>query len=363
LNKFLDNHNLLLVLIILFLFLTNSYFSLEDSLKYGAADGYFYNIIAEKFPNFPNEKMSAHYAQRFIIPYLIGFISKVFFIETILTFRILTILLIFIIIYLFKNINEELGINKITIFISSSILVLNPYLFRFYLSNPTIIIDLFFIIGFLGLILSIINNNKLFFYFFFIIGLISRQTALAFLISSFICVFFQKKKFFRKRDLIFLSLITIITFLFIKNISDQISFSNSFPWGSTTGIFYYLFCNFNIINLFIFLTLPLIGYFQIIFFYLLFKKNKKKIIFSEVFIFILSASVIIIFQPILGGPLITGKNIIRLSLLALPSILILINCSNSTNQISKNIFFFILFLFISSLHPRFSKVLILFNIF
>jgi hypothetical protein len=61
--------------------------------------------------------------------------------------------------------------------------------------------------------------------------------------------------------------------------------------------------------------------------------------------------------------LITGKNIIRLSLLALPSILILINSSNSTNQISKNIFFFILFLFISSLHPRFSKVLILFNIF
>lgn len=362
-NKFLDNHNLLFVFIILFLFLTNSYFSLEDSLKYGAADGYFYNIIAENFPNFPNEKMSAHYAQRFIIPYLIGFVSKVFFIETILTFRIFAILLILIIIYLFKNINEELGINKKIIFISCLILVLNPYLFRFYLSNPTIIIDLFFIIGFLGLILSIIKNNKLLFYFFFIIGLISRQTALAFLISSFICFFFKKKKFFKIKDLIFLSLITIVTFLFIKNISDQISFNNSFPWEATTGIFHYLFRNFNIVNLFIFLTLPLIGYFQIIFFYFLLNKNKKKIIFSEVFIFILSASVITIFQPILGGPLITGKNIIRLSLLALPSVLILINCSNSTNKISKNIFYFILFLFISSLHPRFSKVLILFNIF
>jgi hypothetical protein len=363
LNKFLDNHNLLFAFIILFLFLTNSYFSLEDSLKYGAADGYFYNIIAEKFPNFPNEKMSAHYAQRFIIPYLIGFISKVFFIETILTFRILTILLIFIIIYLFKNINEELGINKITIFISSSILVLNPYLFRFYLSNPTIIVDLFFIIGFLGLILSIIKNNKLFFYFFFIIGLISRQTALAFLISSFVCFFFQKKKFFKKRDLIFLSLITIITFLFIKNITDQISFSNSFPWKSTTGIFHYFFRNFNIINLFIFLTLPLIGYFQIIFFYFLIKKNKKKFSIDKIFIFILSATVVIILQPIFGGPLITGKNIIRLTLLALPAILILINRKYSLNQISKNLYFFIFFLFMSSLHPRFSKILIVFDIF
>lgn len=363
LNKFLDNHNLLFVFIILFLFLTNSYFSLEDSLKYGAADGYFYNIIAENFPNFPNEKMSAHYAQRFIIPYLIGFVSKVFFIETILTFRIFVILLILIIIYLFKNINKELGLNKKIIFLSSSILVLNPYLFRFYLSNPAIIIDLFFIIGFLGLILSIIKNSKLFFYFFFIIGLMSRQTALAFLISSFICFFFEKKKFFKIKDLIFLSLITIVTFLFIKNIGDQISFSNSFPWEATTGIFHYLFRNFNIINLFIFLTLPLIGYFQIIIFYFLIKKYKKKFSIDQIFVFILSSSVITILQPIFGGPLITGKNIIRLTLLALPAILILINRNNSLNQISKNLYFFIFFLFISSLHPRFSKILILFNYF
>jgi hypothetical protein len=54
-----------------FFFLSNEYFSFSESLHYGAADGYFYNIIAENFPGFPREEINFHYAQRFLIPYFI----------------------------------------------------------------------------------------------------------------------------------------------------------------------------------------------------------------------------------------------------------------------------------------------------
>ena len=94
-NSFFNNKNINIFYISLFFFFfSNKYFLYSESLHYGAADGYFYNIIAENFPEFPREEINFHYAQRFLIPYFIGFLSKIFFLNTFLVFRIVAVLLI-----------------------------------------------------------------------------------------------------------------------------------------------------------------------------------------------------------------------------------------------------------------------------
>ena len=131
------------------------------SIVLRAADGYFYNIISENFPKFPQEEVNYHYAQRFLIPYFVGFLSKILSLNTFLVFRIVTILLILFILLLFIKINKQLKIKPEIIFISIIILILHPYLFRFYLATSTIITDLFFILSFLGIIISIIKKIKI----------------------------------------------------------------------------------------------------------------------------------------------------------------------------------------------------------
>lgn len=355
-DNFFNNKNInILYISLFFFFLSNKYFLLSESLHYGAADGYFYNIIAENFPEFPREEINYHYAQRFLVPYFIGFLSKIFFLNTFLMFRIITVLLILSILALFIKINKRLEIKPEIIFISSSILVLHPYLFRFYLATSTIIIDLFFILSFLGIIISVIDKNKINLYLFIFIGLISRQTSLAFLIA-FIFIFISKNnKFLKYKDLFFILLMSTIVLIIINKLANNIFVSKDFPYQAVTGIIYYLFFNFNLINFIIFIFFALFGFFSIFVYYFLFKKKKSNFFFNEINIFILISAIIIILQPIMGGPIISGKNIIRLTILCLPAILIVINSQvESKFSLTKKIF--IIFLFLFSLHPTFSNI-------
>ena len=90
-NKLLDI-KILLFLSFLLLLLTNSYFSLEESIIYGARDGADYYILADNFQKIPNETLPYHKIWRFIIPSLIGVISEIFNLQTYLVFRITTII-------------------------------------------------------------------------------------------------------------------------------------------------------------------------------------------------------------------------------------------------------------------------------
>lgn len=340
---------------LLFLFITNSYFSYSEALHYGAADGYFYNIISENFPKFPQEEINYHYAQRFLIPYFVGFLSKILSLNTFLVFRIVTILLILFIVLLFIKINKQLKIKPEIIFISIIILILHPYLFRFYLATSTIITDLFFILSFLGIIISIIKKNKINFYLFTFISLISRQTSFAFLISIVFIFILKKNKFLKKSDLFLILSINIIVFLSINVLTSYMTTNKNFPYETLTGIIYYLFFNFNFINFSTFIFFAIFGFFSLILYYFIYRKPQKKFLFNEINIFILISSIIIIMQPIMGGPIITGKNVIRLTILCLPAILILIN-SYVKIKLNHTIKIFVIFLFLFSLHPTFSNI-------
>lgn len=354
-NSFFNNKNInILYISLFFFFLSNKYFLFSESLHYGAADGYFYNIIAENFPKFPREEINFHYAQRFLIPYFIGFLSKIFLLNTFLMFRIVTVLLMLCILVLFIKINKRLKINPEIIFISSSILVLHPYLFRFYLATSTIIIDLFFILSFLGIIKSILDKNRINLYLFIFIGLISRQTSLAFLIAIIFIFISKNNKFLKFKDFFFILLMSALALIMINRLSSNMFVSKAFPYQAITGIIYYLFFNFNLINFIIFIFFSVFGFFSIIIYYFLFKK-KDIFLYNEINIFILISSIIIILQPVMGGPIVSGKNIIRLTILCLPAMLIVINTQVESKFIlTKKIF--IIFLFLFSLHPTFSNI-------
>jgi hypothetical protein len=355
-NNFFNNKDINIFYISLFFFfLSNEYFSFSESLHYGAADGYFYIIIAENFPEFPEEEISYHYVQRFLVPYFIGFLSKIFFLNTFLMFRIITVLLILCILVLFIKINKRLEIKPEIIFISSSILVLHPYLFRFYLATSTIIIDLFFILSFLGIIISVIDKNRINLYLFIFIGLISRQTSVAFLIAILFIFILKKNKFLKYKDFFFILLISFFALIMINRLASNMFISKAFPYQAITGIIHYLFINFNLINFIIFIFFSVFGFFSVMIYYFLFKKQKDNFLYNEINIFILISSIIIILQPIMGGPIVSGKNIIRLAILCLPAMLIIINSQVEYKfNLTKKIF--IIFLFLFSLHPTFSNI-------
>ena len=77
---FLDVRFFLFLSFILVL-LTNNYFSLEESIIYGARDGADYFILADNFQKIPNETLPYHKAWRFIVPTLIGIISEILNLE------------------------------------------------------------------------------------------------------------------------------------------------------------------------------------------------------------------------------------------------------------------------------------------
>ena len=75
--KSLDQ-NIYIFLCFILLILTNSHFTYEESLIFGARDGFDYFTIANEFGNIPQETLSYHKAWRFVIPSLVGFVSKFF---------------------------------------------------------------------------------------------------------------------------------------------------------------------------------------------------------------------------------------------------------------------------------------------
>ena len=118
-----------IALCFLILLITNNYFTYEQSLVFGAFDGFDYFLIADKLGSIPEETLSYHKAWRFIVPSLVHFVSKFFALDTYLTFRIFTIIASLLSIYIFNLILTKLKIEK-HIFFKFLFLI---YLFRYFI--------------------------------------------------------------------------------------------------------------------------------------------------------------------------------------------------------------------------------------
>ena len=343
------------------LLVTNNYFTYEQSLTMGARDGLDYFTIADKLKDIPQETLSYHKAWRFIIPLLVGIISKIFDLNTFLTFRIIAILGSLSAIYLFDLILNKLKLESNHIFILNLIFIFNPYFFRYFIANPTMINDLFFTISALIILLSYINNNKKLFFVGLLLGLITRQNAIFYLISAVLLkVIFKKKSFFKIKD-IFLAIITTSVIFFINtnfaNFYTTYNDSYSFLTRFNLFTFNYSINEFIIYNLFLLINIvPIIGY--------VFLKSKiflKEKIKSEFYLIIFFITFFICSIAYVGGPAITGKNLIRLCNLIYPFLILLIVIPFKFN-FYENIFYkylYIPIIFLWSLHPSFSSISII----
>ena len=133
--------------LILFICLTNQYFNYEQSLIYGGWDGRSYINISNSFPNITDFKTPIIHSERFFFYYIFGFISKLLSLDiyNVYRFFVFTILILInaFILLIFKS--KNIDINSTLIFLT--LINLNPYISRFYISIPTVLNDLIFILG------------------------------------------------------------------------------------------------------------------------------------------------------------------------------------------------------------------------
>lgn len=129
----------------------------------------------------------------------------------------------------------------------------------------------------------------------------------------------------------------------------------------STTLFGILIFDYNLIDLLRYLYFPILGFGPLIIFILTLLYLKKfSLNYSEFILFCLIVSILLIGIAFVGGPLTTGKNLIRLSNFSYIYLMIIINAFFQETKNNKNIpiicSIFSLFLFFWSLHPTFSKI-------
>ncbi len=352
------SQNAFIVLCFLILLITNNYFTYEQSLVFGAIDGFDYFIIADKLGNIPQETLSYHKAWRFIVPSLVSFVSKFFALDTYLTFRIFTIIASLLSIYIFNLILTKLKIENKHIFFLNLLFIFNPYLFRFFIANPTMLNDLVFINSALLIILSHTNNDKKLFYTGLLLGLFTRQNAIFYLISIILIkIIFKNRSFFKLRDIIFSIILTIFIFSINNNFANLYTeYNESYSFANRFNLFTfnYSIYEFIIYNLFLLIIIiPIIGYV-----FIEREKYLKNLVKSEFYLLVFFLTFFMCSIAYVGGPMITGKNLIRLCNLVYPLIIVLMiyPFKLDTNIKIGYKYLYIPILFLWSLHPTFSNI-------
>ena len=215
-TKNLNFENLLIFLFIFFLIITNNYFG-EFNINSSARSSHYYLQIANSFPNvveFNNSSQSYIHAERFLISYLIGFFSnllniKVFYIFCLFSYTLIALLFLInfkILNLLLVNCNDKI--------IFYALIIFNPYIYRYHLSNPAMLNDLIFYLGISVLFLSFINKKNSLFYLSMIFLIISRQTSLIVIIALLIHLLLPfKKDFIEYKKVTFSLLIFLVNYL------------------------------------------------------------------------------------------------------------------------------------------------------
>lgn len=359
--KLEKNYSYFIFFTIIFIIFSTPFYNLYETKLLGGSDGLDYFEISKSAP-YIADNIQFIKSERFFFPYLVGIFSKFFRLEIFYTYQLTSLVLCFVFLYLNFKILKKVCNDYIYIFISLLILILNPYIIRYFISIPTLITDLIFMISTLLVILGFLDKNKKILYIGLIVGILSRQTVIALLIAFyltfFINLYFSKEKFINKFDLIIPILIYVPLQYAIYNYaskSGSIISAQDLYYDTIFGIL--LFFKYSLKSLIIFIFLPILTFWPLLIF---FYTNKLKILNKNLeIIFFLSISIMLIIgQPFMGGPHITGKNFIRLSNLAYPLILVFIALISTIEKKKINTLYklFILMMFIWSMHPTFSKI-------
>jgi len=335
---------------LIFITATTNYLSLFDIIHLAnQTDVISYSEIAKKAPllNKDSDIIIQNVAQRFLIPYIVGSIANFLNIDFFLVFKFVTILNIIFYIFLINMLIKKLNLNLRISILFFSILFLNPYIVRYHIFNPAQAHDMIFFCFGLIFSITIINKNYLVNLMTTVFAIYLRQTSIALLIGSSILLLINKKiKFF-----IILIGSFFISLLLVIETGKQIS-SHDFPIELAYGIIFYDFNQFE--KLIKFLLLGIMPFAPLIIVF--FGKINKDIKVSSALI-LLFVCVMIIGQPILGGPEGSINNVGRIANLCYPILAcVCFYVFNFEKFVNKNYLFYIFIsaLFLWSLHPTFS---------
>ena len=348
-----------LVLSLLFIFFTNTYYNFEQSLIYGAADGETYMRIAESSPNFSTDNEPFHKAQRFTIPYIIGIISSITTLGEYFLFRFFTITIFLFNLYFLLKIFKKMEVTKYFQIFLFSLIIFNPYILRYFLSLPTLINDLTFIFAGTLLLFSLLEKKKLFFFISIFLATISRQNVILILFGLILNKLIFKKKF--HVTFFDLSIALIIYYLThsVNNYYATAVGGENYAYDIKVrfGIF---FSDYSLKDLLFFTAFPIINFLPFFLFPLFLKSTLSKIDYKNdtIIFFSILVFIQIIFIAYIPGPEITGKNIIRLINLSYPFLIFTIIKTFQENNTINNIKIFIgiLFFILWSAHPTYSKI-------
>lgn len=344
--------------LLLFLLLSNQHYSYDEIISINQTDSHSYMAIAVSAPDYSSEVLPYHKAQRFFLPYLIGIVSKLSDINILYTFKIFNIITILLIIFLHCKIINKLKLSLTSSIIFISVLILNPYLFRYSIAVPTMINDLVFILSiYLFLYTLIINKSASIISVF--LSLISRQNGIFIFLANIIYNFFNLKfKYFKSLNFFYTIIIFIFIFILANNYAEKVSTSN-FNFKHAYGIFEWILNSWNFLTFIKWITLPFYSYLPLLTIFAFFfkiKKYDKNYFKNYMILFFIFFSIIGV--SILPGPEITGRNIIRLTSLAFPILIVFLACYGEQKKIflKINLLTIIIFLHIWSLHPRYSNI-------
>jgi hypothetical protein len=359
--KIIHSDRIILIFLILFLLLTNTYYG-EHNISSSATSSFYYLNIANSYPggmSLGNTAQTYIHGERFLISYFVGFISNFLNINSFYIFQVFTYFTIsFLVVINYKIISKIIPQKNYSL-LFFSLFLLNPYIVRYSLSNPVMINDLAFTASISLLFLSFLNKKNILFYIALFLAIISRQTSILIILALIFSLALPYKNKFINLKKIFFSFLLFMTNYLISQQYLAISNITVFYDYQFFGLFDFFQKDFQISKFLNFLFLPFLSFgflFSIIIMLLL--KKKIFLTVNEINIFFIILLILLVAQPFFAGPAIAGKNIIRLSTAGYTSVIFLIclNLKNLTN-LSKKIYiiYFIIVLF-WSLHPTFSKI-------
>jgi hypothetical protein len=359
--KIIQSDRLIVIFLISFLLLTNTYYG-EHDISSSANSSFYYLNIANSYPagmSLTNSAQAYIHGERFLISYFAGLVSNLLNINSFYIFQVFTYFTIsFLLVINYRIINKLIPKKNYNL-LFFSVFLLNPYIIRYSLSNPVMINDLVFTVSISLLFFSFLNKKNILFYIALFLAIISRQTSILIILALTFSLVLPYKNEFINLKKIFCSILLFITNYLISQKYLEFSNITVFYDYQFFGLLDFFQKEYEILKFLKFLFLPLLSFgplLTIIIIMLL----KKKIFFTinEKNIFFIILLILLASQPFIAGPTIAGKNIIRLSTAGYSSLIFLLclNIKNLTNLSKKNsIIFFIIMLF-WSLHPTFSNI-------
>lgn len=298
------------------------------SNNYRGGDAPSYEVITKAAPGLPTELLPYHHAQRFVIPYVLGVVAKTAGLNegAALTAASLSIILGNIcLLFLLCN---DLKLDESTIILVTSLFVLNPYSFRYYLCTPPMLNDTAFVLGVLVSFLALKRGWLQLLMLGVTVAATSRQNALMMTPIWVLWIYWQSGISGRKRHAaaLFAVMVPVLVYYSTGRIAQMFALP---AWNidHVLGLFFWIAKEFNLRELMLFSMRFSLTFLMTaaIFLPVLARKRRhlRNICQQRPEIVLLALSTIaIISQPVLAGPHISLKDIQRLAGMALGPLLL-----------------------------------------